>query len=53
MAEVTELIAVLLLARMFVGNAVEIGFPFLKHYLNRFVCDTASTTVRNRQITVP
>lgn len=36
MGEVTELIAVMLLARLVVGNASEIGLPFLKQFLSQF-----------------
>lgn len=44
MGEVTELIAVLLLARLVVGNASEIALPFAKQLLKRF-CDNSKSSI--------
>lgn len=35
--EVTELVAVLLLARLVVGNTMEVGVPFLKHTFKEYI----------------
>lgn len=47
MGEVTELIGVLLLARLVVGNASEIGLPFIKRFILRFICKQKSYNTPN------
>lgn len=56
MGEVMELVGVLLLARLVIGNAVEIGIPFLKRiyartfrFRNKNTDGNSSTTIRSRE----
>lgn len=50
MGEVTELIAVLLLARLVVGNGIEIGIPALRHLFAKFVSKRKILTEPSRAI---